>query len=112
MRVESKLETLLVLLLLQRFYTNIYQYMVSRGKRMAKNTSMTLGNHFDGFISNQLDSGRYGSASEVVRAGLRLLEDSESKLQTLRQLLTEGEESGQVDYSYDSLIAELDSEEQ
>ena len=78
---------------------------------MAKNTSMTLGNHFDGFISAQLESGRYTSASEVVRAGLRLLENSETKLQTLRQALNDGEQSGLVDYSYDSLIAELDDED-
>jgi len=77
---------------------------------MAKNTSMTLGEHFDGFISHQIQSGRYGSASEVVRAGLRVLEDKESKLDVLRQMLTDGEESGIVDYSYDSLMAELDTE--
>ncbi|MDC0598431.1 type II toxin-antitoxin system ParD family antitoxin [Gammaproteobacteria bacterium] len=79
---------------------------------MAKNTSMTLGEHFDNFISAQLSSGRYGSASEVVRAGLRLLEDAESKLGTLRKMLTEGEESGLVDYSYEELISELDNENQ
>ncbi|MBL4574411.1 MAG: type II toxin-antitoxin system ParD family antitoxin [Gammaproteobacteria bacterium] len=77
---------------------------------MAKNTSMTLGEHFDGFISHQIQSGRYGSASEVVRAGLRVLEDKESKLDVLRQMLTDGEESGIADYSYDSLMAELDAE--
>lgn len=75
---------------------------------MAKNTSITLGNHFDSFISEQLNSGRYGSASEVVRAGLRLLEDSESKLHALRQLIVQGEESGIADYSFEGLIAELD----
>lgn len=75
---------------------------------MAKNTSITLGNHFDSFISEQLETGRYGSASEVVRAGLRLLEDSESKLQALRQLIIQGEESGVADYSFEGLIAELD----
>jgi len=77
---------------------------------MAKNTSMTLGTHFDGFIANQLDSGRYGSASEVVRAGLRLLEDSESKLEALRKMLVDGENSGESDYSLKSFISELDKE--
>ncbi|MBR7746291.1 type II toxin-antitoxin system ParD family antitoxin [Undibacterium baiyunense] len=75
---------------------------------MAKNTSITLGDHFDNFISSQLESGRYGSASEVVRAGLRLLEDSESKLQTLRQMLIHGEESGVANYNYKDFLAELD----
>lgn len=77
---------------------------------MAKNTSMTLGEHFDGFIAHQIKTGRYGSASEVVRAGLRALEDKESKLTVLRQMLADGEESGIADYSYDSLMAELDDE--
>ncbi|WP_045856744.1 type II toxin-antitoxin system ParD family antitoxin [Teredinibacter purpureus] len=77
---------------------------------MAKNTSMTLGEHFDGFISHQIQSGRYGSASEVIRAGLRVLEDKESKLDVLRQMLADGEESGTADYSYDSLMRELDAE--
>ncbi len=75
---------------------------------MAKNTSITLGDHFDNFISSQLESGRYGSASEVVRAGLRLLEDSESKLKTLRQMLIHGEESGVANYNYKDFLAELD----
>ena len=75
---------------------------------MAKNTSISLGDHFDDFIAHQLESGRYGSASEVVRAGLRLLEDTESRLQTLRQMLTEGEESGIAAYSYETFLAELD----
>ncbi|HWR96764.1 MAG TPA: type II toxin-antitoxin system ParD family antitoxin [Arenimonas sp.] len=74
---------------------------------MARNTSISLGEHFDGFISEQLDSGRYGSASEVVRAGLRLLENNESKLAALRQALADGERSGVVEYGLESLIAEL-----
>jgi antitoxin ParD1/3/4 len=76
---------------------------------MAKNTSISLGEHFDGFIAQQLEVGRYGSASEVVRAALRLLEDSESKLNALRRMLNEGEQSGLADYSYETFIAELDS---
>lgn len=75
---------------------------------MAKNTSISLGEHFDDFISEQVASGRYGSVSEVVRAGLRLLEDSESKLAALRCMLDEGEASGRADYSYESLITAVD----
>ena len=78
---------------------------------MAKNTSITLGEHFDGFISHQVESGRYGSASEVVRAGLRILEDSEGKLEALRQMLVDGEQSGEADYSYARFIEELDEED-
>ncbi len=78
---------------------------------MAKNTSITLGDHFDGFIANQIQSGRYGSASEVIRSALRLLETQETKMNALRQLLIEGEESGVADYDLDSFINELDSEE-
>ena len=78
---------------------------------MAKNTSITLGEHFDGFISNQVKTGRYGSASEVVRAGLRILEDSEGKLEALRQMLVDGEQSGIADYSYAQFIEELDVED-
>jgi antitoxin ParD1/3/4 len=77
---------------------------------MAKNTSISLGNHFDEFIARQLETGRFGSASEVVRAGLRMLEDAETKLETLRNLLDEGEASGLTEYTYEEFIAEMDSE--
>lgn len=77
---------------------------------MAKNTSVTLGDHFDGFITQQMQSGRYGSASEVIRAALRLLERSETRLERLRHALAEGEQSGFGKYSYDELVAELDNE--
>lgn len=76
---------------------------------MARNTSITLGNHFDDPTNQQLSYGRYGYASEVVRAGLRLLEEHESKLNALRTKLTEGEQTGYAKYSLDSLIDELDS---
>lgn len=79
---------------------------------MAKNTSISLGTHFDGFIAHQLTAGRYGSASEVVRAGLRLLEASENKLDALRRMLDEGEQSGIADYDYASFMAELDKPDQ
>jgi antitoxin ParD1/3/4 len=61
---------------------------------MAKNTSVSLGDHFESFIKRQIESGRYGSASEVVRASLRFLEEHEQRIATLRQALIDGENSG------------------
>ena len=61
---------------------------------MAKNTSINLGDHFEGFIAGQIKQGRYGNVSEVVRSGLRLLEEHERKLEALRQALIAGENSG------------------
>ncbi len=77
---------------------------------MSKNTSITLGEHFDGFIAHQIDSGRYASASEVIRAGLRALEDQEKKLDTLRELIIEGKNSGTINYNLKGLLEELDNE--
>ena len=77
---------------------------------MAKNTSITLGEHFDGFITGQVQSGRFGSASEVIRAALRLLENTETRIETLRQMLNDGEQSGIADYDYDAFMDELDRE--
>ena len=59
-----------------------------------KNTSISLGNYFDQFVSSQVSAGRYKNVSEVVRAGLRLLEDEESKMITLRNAIQEGIDSG------------------
>ena len=75
---------------------------------MARNTSISLGEHFDQFIAQQLADGRYGSASEVVRAALRLLEEREDKILAVRKALREGEESGFDNYSLESVISELD----
>ena len=61
---------------------------------MSKNTSIVLSEHFQTFIEGQVANGRYGSASEVVRAGLRLLEEREARVVALRAALVEGEESG------------------
>ena len=61
---------------------------------MAKHTSISLGEHFNNFIELQISQGRYGSASEVVRAGLRMLEEHESRVHAVRAALIEGEESG------------------
>lgn len=75
---------------------------------MQKNTSVTLGKHYENFISQQVVQGRFSSASETIRAGLRLLEERETKLSLLRRALVEGEESGTSDYSLESLLSELD----
>lgn len=77
---------------------------------MSKNTSITLNEHFNSFIDNQLKNGRFSSTSEVVRAGLRLLEEEETKLIALRKMLDEGESSDFVEYSLDGLISELDDD--
>ena len=61
---------------------------------MSKNTSIMLGDHFEVFISKKVRSGRYHSASEVIREGLRLLEQEERKIEVLRSALEQGEESG------------------
>ena len=74
---------------------------------MQKNTSVTLGSHFEDSITKQISEGRYGSASEAIRAGLRLLEEHEIKLSALRLALKEGEESGRADYSLKRLLDEL-----
>ena len=58
------------------------------------NTSLTLGEHWEGFIKSKLQDGRYGSASELVRESLRLLEERELKREKLVQALIRGEESG------------------
>jgi len=61
---------------------------------MARNTSFILGEHFDAFVSAQVQSGRYANATDVIRSGLRLLEEHEHKIEALRHALISGEESG------------------
>jgi len=63
---------------------------------MSKNTSVTLGKHFEQIIENSIKSGRYSSASEVIRAGLRLVDERERKIALLREAINAGERSGYV----------------
>lgn len=78
---------------------------------MAKNTSITLGDHFDGFITERVASGRYGSASEAVRAGLRLLEEREMRIDALRRAIQDGEGSGEPrPFDMTSFLAEMREE--
>ncbi|MBC8452183.1 MAG: type II toxin-antitoxin system ParD family antitoxin [Rhodospirillaceae bacterium] len=78
---------------------------------MKKNTSVALGDHFTQFVDNQVSTGRFGSASEVVRAGLRLLEDQEEKLHMLRSALIDGEESGAAaEFDIEAMLARKNTE--
>jgi antitoxin ParD1/3/4 len=77
---------------------------------MPKNTSVTLGPHFESFIAEQVAQGHFGSASEAIRAGLRLLEEREARLDALRRALREGEESGPAEYLLEELIRGIDAE--
>lgn len=77
------------------------------------NTSLTLGEHWEVFIKNEIASGRYGSASEVVRDALRTLEERKTKLDALRSHLAEGAAQAArgefvQDYSVERLITEAD----
>ena len=78
-------------------------------------TSLSLGEHWEVFIKNEVASGRYGSASEVIRDALRHMEERNSKLAALRAHLAEGEEQARKgefvkDYSIEGLLTELDQE--
>ncbi|MCK7613516.1 type II toxin-antitoxin system ParD family antitoxin [Roseibium sediminicola] len=72
---------------------------------MPRNTSISLGNHFSDFVDERIRSGRYASASDVVRAGLRLLEEQETRLEQVRAALKEGEASGEpYDFDFDAFL--------
>jgi len=75
---------------------------------MARNTSVTLGQHFEEFVLEKITQGRFQTVSEVVRAGLRKLEEDESKLQALREKLQSGENSAIIeDFNGEQLLANL-----
>ena len=73
---------------------------------MGKNTSFSLDEHFSAFIEGEVASGRYRSASDVVRTALRLLEERELRFRALRQALIDGERSGEsTPFDFDDFIA-------
>ncbi len=77
---------------------------------MSKTTSVNLGDHFGNMIDKWMKKGRYGSASEALRAGLRLLEEQETKFERLQQALEEGEKSGESKISFQEIVKEAKSE--
>ena len=73
-----------------------------------RNTSVSLGEYFTNFIDTQVQAGRYGSASDVVRAGLRLLEEHDLKLKALQGALKAGEEPGEpAPFDNDVFLAKM-----
>ena len=73
---------------------------------MATNTSISLDDHFASFLAREVATGRYRSASEVVRAALRLLEDQEMQMAALRAALKAGEESGAPEsFDFEAFVA-------
>jgi antitoxin ParD1/3/4 len=79
--------------------------MGARSKNMTKTTDIEVGGYFAEFIERQVKQGRYGSATDVVQAGLRLLEHQESQLEALRMALVEGEQSGlSTPFDFDAFI--------
>tara|TARA_R110000744_G_scaffold97251_1_gene187953 strand:- start:309 stop:560 length:252 start_codon:yes stop_codon:yes gene_type:complete len=78
---------------------------------MSKNTSISLGNYFDQFVRSQVSAGRYKNASEVIRAGLRLLENEESKEIALRNAIQQGLNSSIIeDFDFDENLKNLKAE--
>ena len=61
---------------------------------MGRNTSVSLGDYFENFVDSKISSGRYKNASEVIRAGLRLLEEDENRIQILKSAIKDGLDSG------------------
>ena len=75
---------------------------------MSRNTSISIGDYFDEFIQNRISAGRFKNTSEVVRAGLRLLEEEENKIIALRTAIQEGIESGiAYDFNPESHLEKL-----
>ena len=76
-----------------------------------KNTSISLGNYFDQFVSSQVSAGRYKNVSEVIRAGLRMLENEENKIIALKSAIQEGLDSPLVeDFDFDENLKKLKAE--
>jgi antitoxin ParD1/3/4 len=99
-------------LTLENNVTKIYYllvYTLIEVTAMSKNTSIALGEYFQNFVQEQIVQGRYGSVSEVIRAGLRLLEENETRLITLRKAIQEGIDSGTAEaFDIDEFISARD----
>lgn len=93
------------------YFIPIFGNFTRNNKIMSKNTSISLGNYFDQFVQTQVSAGRYKNVSEVIRAGLRLLENEESKVIALRNAIQEGINSPLVeDFDFDENLRRLKAE--
>ena len=72
----------------------IGNFIKLKGLDMGRNTSVSLGEYFENFVDNKIKEGRYKNASEIIRAGLRLLEEEENRIQILKNSIQEGIDSG------------------
>lgn len=72
----------------------IGNFIKLKGLDMGRNTSVSLGEYFENFVDNKIKEGRYKNASEIIRAGLRLLEEEENRIQILKNSIQEGINSG------------------
>jgi antitoxin ParD1/3/4 len=79
---------------------------------MGKNTSVSLGDHFETFIEQSIAEGRYTNISEVIRAGLRLLEEEERKFDAIKIAIEEGLESGFVVFDPETHLKSLKTPKQ
>ena len=78
---------------------------------MSKNTSIALGDHFQDFVQKLVSRGRFGSTSEVIRAGLRLLEEQDARLAALRKAIQDGIDSGPAEpFDFDAYTSSRESE--
>lgn len=73
-------------------------------------SDLMLEQHYSDFIERQIETGQYSDITDVICAGLTLLENNEDKLNTLQALLEEGEQSGTSDYSYASFLSEINNQ--
>ena len=79
--------------------------------KMSKNTSISLGDYFEEFVQDRISEGRFKNVSEVIRAGLRLLEEEESKIIALKNAIKEGLNSPRVDnFDFDAHLVKLKSD--
>lgn len=77
---------------------------------MRNNTSVSLGTYYENFVENKIEEGRYKNASEVIRAGLRLLEDEENKILALKNAIQKGLNSSRVEnFDFDEHLTKLKS---